>query len=104
MGSTDSLLRNCNDFVEVIAGVRLSPDEQLVRLDVSSHLTKVPIQEAVDAGDCMMMKPSIKELLCSPAALQLCYNYVYSPPTFVSVAKSMTKGRGLQWVYLYQQR
>ena len=47
-GSTDSFVRNSRHFVEVMAGVKLSPDELLVSFDVSSLFTNVPIQEAVD--------------------------------------------------------
>ena len=41
-------MRNSRHFVEVMARVKLSPDELLVIIDASSLFMKVPMQEAVD--------------------------------------------------------
>ena len=50
-----------------------------------------------------MIKLSVEELHCSPAALQVYWNSVFILPTFISIVGSTSKERGLQCVCLYQQ-
>ena len=46
-GKTDSHVKNCKHFVEVMAGLRVEEDKMLVSFDVTSLFTNVPIDEAV---------------------------------------------------------
>ena len=74
-GKTDSHVKNSKHFVEVMAGLRVEEDEMLVRFDVTSLFTNVPIDEAF-MTNCKEMKRWQTGLLFFPTGSRNCLMHV----------------------------
>ena len=76
-------MRNFGHFVEIMAGMKLNPDELLVSFDVSSLSTNVPIQEAVDVihkrlqDDETLSERTALQPSSIVGLLELCLHFTY---------------------------